>query len=255
MKRSQRVPRSLLLIAAGLMVLAATPACRSDGHASRGPDPKPGHPRDPLPLKSSAHRGHHHGHKHGQHRFRDAEHWAQRFENPARDRWQRPDAVVRLMKLRPTDRIADIGSATGYFPVRFARAAPQGKVYGFDLEPDMVRYLNARARKEGLTNLTSLRATPEGISPPEKLDVVFTCNTYHHIRHRVAYLKRLAAHLKPGARVVVVDYKQGSLPVGPPERHRVKPAQVDRELTAAGYTKVLQDTTTLPYQYLYIYRR
>ncbi len=163
--------------------------------------------------------------------------------------------MLELLSLRPTDRVADIGAATGYFPVRFARAVPKGRVYGFDIEASMVRYLAERARREKLSNLKALRARPDGIRPPEKLDVVFTCNTYHHIHDRIAYLKGLRAHLKPKGRVVVVDFKQGDLPVGPPESHRVKPQTVARELRATGYQKVTHDVTTLPYQFVYIYRK
>jgi ubiquinone/menaquinone biosynthesis C-methylase UbiE len=195
------------------------------------------------------------GHARSGHRFRDAKRWARVFERSSRDKWQKPKAVLALLSLRPTDRVADIGAATGYFPVRFARAVPKGMVYGFDVEPGMVRYLAERARREKLTNLKALRARPDGIRPPEKLDVVFTCNTYHHLHHRVAYLKGLRAHLEPRGRVVVVDFKQGDLPVGPPESHRVKPQTVARELRAAGYQKVTHDVTTLPYQFVYIYRK
>jgi cyclopropane fatty-acyl-phospholipid synthase-like methyltransferase len=163
--------------------------------------------------------------------------------------------VLRLLKLQPDHIVADIGSATGYFTVRIARAVPRGHVYGFDLEPNMVRYLNARARRENLSNLTAHLAKPSGIAPPRKLDRVFTCNTYHHIRKRVVYFKKLAAHLEPGALVMVVDFKQGPLPVGPPESHRVKLATLAKELTAAGYSRVTHDRTTLPHQWVALYKR
>jgi hypothetical protein len=62
------------------------------------------------------------------HRFDDADAWAARFEDPKRDAWQRPDEVIALLALAPDAKVADIGSATGYFPVRVARAVPQGHV-------------------------------------------------------------------------------------------------------------------------------
>ena len=68
------------------------------------------------------------------HRFEDAEAWAKRFEDPARDAWQQPDRVVELLAVRQDLVVADIGSATGYFPVRFARACPGGLVLGADIE-------------------------------------------------------------------------------------------------------------------------
>jgi tRNA G46 methylase TrmB len=95
------------------------------------------------------------GADHVEHRFEDANRWAQVFENPERDEWQKPDEVIRALALRPDAVVTDVGSGTGYFAVRLARAVPRGRVLGVDVEPDMVRYLNERARREGLSNLSS----------------------------------------------------------------------------------------------------
>ena len=100
-----------------------------------------------------AHGDHAHGdHAHGDHatvthRFADAERWAKRFEDPARDAWQQPDHVLAHLALRPDAKVVDIGAATGYFPVRFAKVVPQGRVYGVDVEPTLVNYLNLRAQR------------------------------------------------------------------------------------------------------------
>lgn len=90
-------------------------------------------------------------------RYDGADEWARVFDDPARDAWQKPDEVIRALVLPPNAVIADIGSGTGYFAVRLARAVPQGRVLGVDIEPDMVRYLNKRAERESLPNLVSYR--------------------------------------------------------------------------------------------------
>ena len=98
--------------------------------------------------------------EHGSHRsFDDADEWARRFEDPKRDAWQRPDEVIRLLALAPDAKVADIGSATGYFPVRVAKVVPRGHVYGVDIESSMVEYLARRAQREGLSNITTLLGT------------------------------------------------------------------------------------------------
>src|SRR5574341_633558 len=91
---------------------------------------------------------------HAQHRFGGAEKWAQVLDDPARDAWQKPHEVLQALKLAPDASVADIGSGTGYFAVRLAHRVPNGRVYGVDAEPDMVRYLAERAKREGLANLT-----------------------------------------------------------------------------------------------------
>ena len=76
-----------------------------------------------------------------QHSFSGAEHWAPVFDDPNRDAWQKPHEVIQALALKPNAVLADIGSGTGYFAVRFARMLAQGRVYGVDVEPDMVKYL------------------------------------------------------------------------------------------------------------------
>lgn len=194
------------------------------------------------------------GHGHGHHRFVDPEAWARRFDDPARDAWQKPEAVVAAMKLQPAMKVADIGAGTGYFAVRFARAVPRGQVFGIDVEPKMVTYLDQRAKKEGLDNLRGQLATFSDARVPEPVDRIFLCNTYHHIEGRPAYFRALLPKLTAGGWLVVVDYKMGELPHGPPESMRVTPEQLEQELGEAGYQRVSLDTETLPHQYVAIYR-
>lgn len=204
---------------------------------------------------SGRHHVHHHRHQHqrGHHRFDDPERWAKVFESPERQRWQRPDAVVAGLELRPDDRVAEIGSGTGYFTVRIARRLPRGRAYGVDIEPSMVDYLAQRADKERLPQLSSVLGTPEDPQLPEPVDLIFLCNTYHHIQGRTDYFRRAAARLRPGGRLAIVDFKMGKLPVGPPEAMRVPPEQLERELTAAGYRRIRLDLETLPHQYIAYY--
>ncbi len=186
--------------------------------------------------------------KNRNHRFRDAEAWADRFEDPARDEWQKPETVIAAMGIRQNSRLADIGSATGYFPVRFARAAINGRVYGIDVEPDMVHYLNERAVDEGLTNLTSVLGTYDDPNIPEPVDFIFICNTYHHIQQRELYFENLKRYFLPGGQLIIVDFKPGPLPVGPPDTMKLSQEQIIAELTGIGYT-FIPGEVSLPYQF------
>jgi len=184
------------------------------------------------------------------HRFENPESWAARFEDPGRDAWQLPDSVVAALVDRDDLVIADIGSATGYFPVRFARACPRGMVIGSDIEPGMVQYLNDRARHEDLPNLVSVLAAPDDPHLPRPADLVFICDTYHHIDNRLDYFGRLLTQLVPGGRVAVVDYKPESA-MGPP--HKLAPGIVEEELTKAGYVLEARHHM-LPEQYFLVFR-
>jgi SAM-dependent methyltransferase len=207
-----------------------------------------------LLSAASASAQHQHEERHGddataRHSFKDAQSWADHFEDPARDAWQLPDSIVSTLVVRSDLVIVDIGSATGYFPVRFARACPNGQIIGADLEPDMVWYLNERSRREELPNLVSVLAAPDDPHLPVKVDLVFLCNTYHHIDNRVDYFTRLKNQMNPNGRIAVVDFRPSSHR-GPP--HKLARDVVESELNDAGYS-IVEDFDFLPDQYFLVF--
>ncbi len=173
------------------------------------------------------------------------------FEVPDRDDWQKPDEVLKSLDLKPGDVIADIGAGTGYFTRRFAEAVgPGGQALGLDISPARVQQMKEDAQESGLNSYKAILIKPDdpGLEPGS-VDIMFLCNTYHHLGHRVDYFKRLSRSLKQNGRVVIVDFYKKPLPVGPASvDHKVSKETVLEELRAAGY-KLLHDRDFLPYQY------
>jgi SAM-dependent methyltransferase len=190
-----------------------------------------------------------HRHDHG---FSGAQEWAKVFDDPKRDAWQKPHEVIQALALKPDAVVADIGSGTGYFAVRFAHRVPKGRVYGLDTEPDMVKYLAERAQREGLRNLISSKAEPGNPRLPEKADFAIFVDVYHHIDSREGYFGKLRDSLKSGGRVAVIDFRMDS-PVGPPKSARIAPEQVKAELKRAGYA-LEKEHAFLPNQYFLVFR-
>ena len=186
------------------------------------------------------------------HGFGDVAHWAGVFESPDRARWQKPDEVVQALDLKPGQTVIDIGAGTGYFARRFAKAvAPSGEAFGLDIEPAMIDYMKADAEKQGLKNYHARLVKPDdpGLGP-HSADVVFFCDTLHHMDDRVAYFRKLASALKPGGRVIVIDFKKKALPVGPPPGDKLSREEVVAEFHNAGY-RLVRDHDFLPYQYFF----
>lgn len=187
------------------------------------------------------------------HRFDDAEAWARRFDDPARDEWQKPEEIIAALGLSPDSSLADLGSATGYFAVRFARALPKGTVYGIDVESSMTDYLKKRAERERLDNLVSVLGDYDDPKIPKAVDCILIVNTYHHIEARPEYFRRLASSLKPGGRIAVIDFKKG-VKRGPPDSEKLTPEEVAAELLEAGYTQS-SSWAFLPDQYFLAFSR
>lgn len=185
------------------------------------------------------------------HTFSNAERWAQYFDDPERDAWQKPHEVIAALALEPDAVVADVGAGTGYFSVRLARMLPQGRVYAVDTEPDMVKYLGDRAKREGLENVVPVMGELDSPHLPQKADLVLLVDVYHHIGDRPRYFRNVAGMLRPGGRVAIIDFRLDA-PNGPPKSARISPERIRSELESAGY-RLVQSHDFLPYQHYLIF--
>jgi len=187
-----------------------------------------------------------------QHSFGGAEQWAHVFDDPKRDAWQKPHEVIQALALKPNAVVADIGSGTGYFAVRFANMVPKGRVYGVDIEPDMVTYLAERAKREKLGNVIAIAGAPDDPRLPEKVDLIVMVDVLHHIDDRASYLSKLRGYLKPGGRIAIIDFRANS-PDGPPKNERLSADRVKAEFKSAGFA-LAQEHGFLPNQNFLIFK-
>jgi ubiquinone/menaquinone biosynthesis C-methylase UbiE len=176
------------------------------------------------------------------------------LEDPKRDEWQKPDEVLKALQLKEGQFVADVGAGSGYFTVRLARAVGEkGVVFAVDVDEGMLGYLRQRLAKERINNIQVMQVPPhDPLLIAGSADVVFLCNVYHHLEDRDVYLRKLRKALKPGGRLVIVDfYKKEGIPVGPPMHMRLSEETVAKELQGAGL-KVTEKLTFLPYQYILV---
>ena len=167
-----------------------------------------------------------------------------------RDSWQKPDEVMKSLNLKPGDVIADIGAGTGYFTRRFAKAvSPGGQALGLEIVSSNVESMKRDADRLGLDTYMARLVEPDDPGfEPGSVDIVFLCDAYHHLRNRVEYFKKVSRGLKKDGRVVIVDFYNKRMAVGPPPSHTVAKAVVLEEMKTAGY-KLLNDKDFLSYQY------
>jgi arsenite methyltransferase len=179
----------------------------------------------------------------------DAAEYARILNDPAREAWQKPHEVVMALNLKAGDAIADIGAGSGYFARRFAHHA--AKVYAVDIDGQLLEM----AAKDAPQNLVTILAAPDDPKlPPSSVDVIFFCDVLHHIENRPAYYQKLKAALKPGGRIVNIDFYTKDLPVGPPAAMKLSEEQVAAELKAAGF-RLARKHEILPYQYFLEFER
>jgi len=173
-----------------------------------------------------------------------------------RERWQKPDEVVRALALAPGSAVADVGAGTGYFSGRLARAVgDEGRVFATDVQDEMIRALEERVAREGLRNVSVLRAGfDDPTLPPGCCDLVLLANVYKEIAERPAYLRRLTPALREGGRVAIIDFRPDAPGAGPPREARLPEAQVIAELGEAGFV-LAERHDFLPRQYFLLFAR
>lgn len=160
--------------------------------------------------------------------------WA--YEGLKRDDWQQPEKIIQSLEIRAGDQVADLGSGSGYFTFRLAKAAgPGGKVYAVDIDEEMNQLVIERAQEMGAANVQVILAEPNDPKlPTSGADLIFTVNTYHHIEDRVRYFANLRKYLRPNGRVAVIDFDRRAWFQGLWSHYT--PAEfIRREMDQAGY--------------------
>jgi len=156
------------------------------------------------------------------------------YEGFRRDEWQRPERVIEALVLAPGVVVADLGSGTGYFTLRFARAVgSSGRVFAIDTDTSLLAEIARSAAAEGLANVVTVEAGDQ-LELPVPVDVVFLSNVYHHLTDQQRYFADARTLLAPGGRVAIVE----SRPEGLFARffgHSTDPALIARVMNAAGY--------------------
>jgi arsenite methyltransferase len=172
-----------------------------------------------------------------------------------RDSWQQPERVIESLAIAPGARVADLGAGGGYFTWHLAGAVGEsGRVYAVDVDADMTSYIEKKSREKGLANVQAILAEfDDPLIPGDGVDLIFLCNTYHHLENQEEYFRRAAKYLRPGGRVAVVEpngkgWFQGFFP------HFVAPEVVRSEMEAAGYERV-EDFDFLEHQSFQVFAR
>ena len=178
------------------------------------------------------------------------------LERPAREQEERTDLLVDALGLAPGDVVADIGAGTGYLALRMAaRVAPGGRVHAVDVQPRMVELLRQRVAGAGLANVEPRLGTVDDVGlPAGSVDVAVMVDVYHELEYPFEVLASIIRALKPGGRVVFVEYRAEDPRVPIKPLHRMSEAQIRREaaLHPLAWERTLD---VLPWQHIVVFRQ
>lgn len=181
------------------------------------------------------------------------------LERPSREQEERTDLLLERLGLEADDVVADMGAGTGYFSLPMARLVPQGSVLAVDLQPQMLRIIDQRVRDGGIDggiqNIETIQATETDPGlPTGVVDLAIFVDVYHELSHPREVMTEVVDALRPGGRVVLIEYRaeDPSVPIKP--LHKMSQRQAKREMAAVGLTWT-ETADLLPQQHFMVFHK
>lgn len=177
------------------------------------------------------------------------------LERPNRASEERPDLLMDELHLQPGMTVADIGAGSGYLSRRIAPIVGPGRVFAVDVQPQMVALLTELSRKPEFRNLVPIQGSTDDVQlPPASVDLAVMVDVYHELAFPYEIMRSLVRALKPGGRVVLVEYRGEDPAVPIKTLHKMSEAQIHREMSVLPLTWE-RTSERLPMQHIVVFRK
>jgi ubiquinone/menaquinone biosynthesis C-methylase UbiE len=178
------------------------------------------------------------------------------LDRPERDKEEHPEAVIEAMDLRGGEVVADLGAGSGYFTFRLAaKVGKAGKVLAVEIQDEMIETLRRRATAMGATNVEEVKGNETDPQLPYGgVDSVLMVDVYHELAHPFEVMTKVHEALKPGGRVIFVEYRKEDPRVPIKEVHKMSVEQLVKEMKVVGLAHV-RTVEVLPSQHIVIFEK
>jgi len=177
------------------------------------------------------------------------------LERPKREQEERTDLLIQGLELKPSDNVADIGSGSGYFSFRMAKLVPEGKVFAVDISPQMIGIVRAKMAQLKVSNISPTQSTiTQTKLPKNSIDTALIVDAYHEFSHPLEMATSIFSSLKPGGKLVLIEYRMEDPSVPIKLLHKMSEKQARLEMKVAGF-KWEKTLKMLPQQHFMIFRK
>lgn len=179
------------------------------------------------------------------------------LERPEREREEQAIKMLKSLEIKEGQTIADFGAGSGYHTMKLAKAVgPKGKVYAVDIQPQMLDIIGKRMRKDGIENIVLVQNNEKQAKLPDgKMDMVLMVDVYHELSYPYEVAEQLVKALKPGGRLVFVEFRLEDKKVPILDVHRMSIAQVKKEMEPFKDLKHAKTLNNLPWQHVIIFEK
>ena len=175
------------------------------------------------------------------------------LERPEREQEENVSQAIANLDIQSDEEIADIGAGSGYYTFRMAEAAPRGKVYAVDIQPQMLDLMRERIEREGIENVELIRGTE---SSPQlqanSIDLAIMVDVYHELAYPREMMQNIVGAMRPGGRFVLLEYRMEDPNVPIKTLHKMSEEQAVREMEAVGLT-LRENLDNLPWQHCMVF--
>ena len=180
--------------------------------------------------------------------------WLERTE---REKEEEPAKLMDALKLKQGDVVADVGAGSGYYTFRMAAAVgPKGKVYANDIQNEMLDLIRERMKKDNIANVEPLLGTETDAKlPANKVDLILLVDVYHEFSNPYEMTEAMLKALKPGGRLVFVEYRMEDPEVPIKLVHKMSQKQVIKEMGNHPVLKYAKTIDVLPWQHIIIFEK
>jgi ubiquinone/menaquinone biosynthesis C-methylase UbiE len=176
------------------------------------------------------------------------------LDRPERETEEAPSRAIRALKIEPGQVIADIGAGSGYYSLLLSKAVgPRGRVYATDIQPEMLAILERKLKAQAIDNVQLVLGTETETGLADaSVDLAIMVDVYHELQQPEAFIQAVKRALKPGGRLVLIEFRKEDPNVPIREEHKMSIREARQELEAEGYRfdRVLND---LPWQHILVF--
>jgi ubiquinone/menaquinone biosynthesis C-methylase UbiE len=179
------------------------------------------------------------------------------LERPEREREEKVSKLMPALDIKADDVVADLGAGSGFHTMKMAKlVGPKGKVYAVDIQKEMLAIIEKRTQKEKVENVVLVHNTEKDPKlPAGKIDMILMVDVYHELSHPYEVTLELVKALKPGGRLIFVEFRLEDKKVPILDVHRMSIEQVLKEMAAHKELKHAKTLDHLPWQHVIIFEK